>query len=169
MLPRINPARRAIPKETGGEGVRALLRAALPPGGDWPEGLRAVVDLMLGSRFPMFAAWGRERRLVYNDACAALLGERHPAVFGQPLGQAFADSWAAVMPVIEASLAGEAVLAEDVALEVARQGRTERRHVTLSASPLRERGALAVFTERTERIVAGVAAQAAVAMDNARL
>ncbi|MFC5512079.1 hypothetical protein ACFPOU_13210 [Massilia jejuensis] len=76
----------------------------MPPASDWPEGLRAVVDLMLGSGFPMFAAWGRERRLVYNDACAALLGERHPAVFGQPLGQAFTGSWAVVKPVDMAEL-----------------------------------------------------------------
>ena len=149
---------RASPQDADGDGVRALLRAALPAGGVWPDGLRAVVDLMLGSRFPMFAAWGHELRLVYNDACTELLGDRHPAVFGQPLVKAFTDSWAAVMPVLEASLAGEAVLAEDLPLEVAQQGRFARRHVTLSASPLREHGVVAgvvcVLTDTTARVLA---------------
>jgi len=155
----MNRAMRACPLDADSQGVRALLRAALPDGGGaWPEGLRAVVDLMLGSRFPMFAAWGQELRLVYNDACVALLGERHPAALGRPLMQAFAGSWAGIMPVLEASLAGEAALAEDLPLEVAQQGRIVRRHVTLSASPLRVRdelaGVVCVLTDTTARVLA---------------
>ena len=153
---------RASPLDADSDGVRALLRAALPAGGGvWPEGLRAVVDLMLGSRFPMFAAWGADLRLVYNDACVALLGERHPAALGQPLMQAFTDSWAGMMPILDTSLAGEAALAEDLPLEVVRQGRVVRRYVTLSASPLRARdgasavvGVVCVLTDTTARVLA---------------
>jgi signal transduction histidine kinase/ActR/RegA family two-component response regulator len=139
--------------------VRALLRALpAPVGAPWPDGLRAAIDLMLGSRFPMFAAWGRDLRLVYNDAFVELLGERHPAWLGQPLAQAFTGSWAGVMPVLDAALAGEAALAEDLPLEAARHDRLARRYVTLSASPLRERGepagVLCVLTDTTTRVLA---------------
>ena len=158
----MNRAMRASPLDADSEGVRALLRAALPAGGGvWPEGLRAVVDLMLGSRFPMFAAWGADLRLVYNDAFVALLGERHPAALGQPLMRAFTDSWAGMMPVLDASLAGEAALAEDLPLEVAQQGRIVRRYATLSASPLRARdgetgvaGVVCILTDTTARVLA---------------
>ena len=152
---------RASPLDADTEGVRALLRAALPDGVVWPEGLRAVVDLMLGSRFPMFAAWGAELRLVYNDACVALLGERHPAALGQPLMRAFADSWSGMMPALDASLDGEAALAEDLPLEVTQHGRIVRRYVTLSASPLRARdgevgvvGVVCILTDTTARVLA---------------
>jgi signal transduction histidine kinase/ActR/RegA family two-component response regulator len=153
---------RAPPLDAGGAGVRALLRA-VPLAGDkpWPDALRVVVDLMLGARFPMCAAWGAELRLVYNDAFVDLLGERHPAAFGQPLAQAFTDSWAGMTPVLDAALAGEPGLVEDLALEVIQHGRAARRYVTISSSPLREReemsgvaGVLCVLTDTTARVLA---------------
>ncbi|MBD8533047.1 GAF domain-containing protein [Massilia sp. CFBP 13647] len=120
--------------------------------------MRVAVDLMLGARFPMFAAWGAERRLVYNDACIALLGERHPGALGQPLAQAFRDAWAGVLPVLDAGLAGEAALVEDLALDVAQGGQAARRYVTLSVSPLREggqvTGVMCVLTDTTTRVLA---------------
>jgi signal transduction histidine kinase/ActR/RegA family two-component response regulator len=150
---------RASPHDVDAISVRALLRALpAPVGAPWPDGLRAAIDLMLGSRFPMFAAWGRDLRLVYNDAFVELLGERHPASLGQPLAQAFTGSWAGVMTILDAALAGETALAEDLPLEVAQHDRVARRHVTLSASPLRERGepagVLCVLTDTTTRVLA---------------
>jgi len=153
---------RAVPPDAGGEGVRALLRAVPLAGGKpWPDALRVVVDLMLGARFPMCAAWGSELRLVYNDAFVDLLGERHPAAFGQPVAQAFTDSWTGVVPVLDAALAGEPALVEDLVLEVVRQERAARHYVTISSSPLRERddiagvaGVLCVLTDTTARVLA---------------
>ena len=37
---------------------------------DWPQPLRSVVSLMLGSKFPMFVAWGPELGFLYNDPYA---------------------------------------------------------------------------------------------------
>jgi signal transduction histidine kinase/ActR/RegA family two-component response regulator len=159
---------RAAPPDAGGDGMRALLRAVPLAGGmPWPDSLRVVVDLMLGSRFPMCVAWGSELRLVYNDAFIELLGERHPDALGQPLTHAFTDAWASAMPIIDAALAGEAALAEDLPLDVVQDGRTARRHVTLSCSPLRERavvngvdgadsvaGVLCVLSDTTARVLA---------------
>ncbi|MFC5476677.1 hybrid sensor histidine kinase/response regulator [Massilia suwonensis] len=150
---------RALPFDADSEGVRALLRAVPLAGGmPWPEGLRAVAALMLGSRFPMFAAWGLERRLVYNDAFVELLGERHPAAFGQPLQQAFTDSWSGLMPVLEAGLDGETALLQDLPLDIAWPGHAARHYITLSISPLREgeevAGVLCMLTDTTERALA---------------
>ena len=155
----MNRAMRALPFDADGDGVRALLRAVPLAGGmPWPEALRTAIAVMLGSRFPMFAVWGPELRLVYNDAFIDLLGERLPGTLGQPLAQAFTDSWAGLMPVLEAALAGETALVEDLPLEVARLGRAARRYVTLSSSPLREgdavAGVLCVLTDTTERVLA---------------
>ena len=155
----MNRAMRASPLDVDRVGVRALLRVAVDwHGKPWPDGMRVAVDLMLGARFPMFAAWGDERRLVYNDACIALLGERHPGALGRPLAQVFRGAWAGMRPVLEAGLAGEAALVEDLALEVGQGGRAARRYVTLSASPLRERGqvsgVMCVLTDTTTRVLA---------------
>jgi signal transduction histidine kinase/ActR/RegA family two-component response regulator len=158
----MNRAMRASPLDVDRVGVRALLRVAVDWNGKpWPDSVRVAVDLMLGARFPMFAAWGAERRLVYNDACIALLGERHPGALGQPLAQVFRGAWAGVLPVLEAGLAGEAALVEDLALEVVQGGRgthAVHRYVTLSASPLRERGqvsgVMCMLTDTTTRVLA---------------
>ena len=44
-----------------------------PPQG-WPQALRAVVALMINSRFPMFVAWGPQLGFLYNDPYAEILG-----------------------------------------------------------------------------------------------
>src|SRR6188768_65019 len=55
----------------------------------WPQSLRSVVNLMLGSGFPMFVAWGPNLEMLYNDAYAEILGRKHPA----SLGTAFEKVW----------------------------------------------------------------------------
>ncbi|MDG2571221.1 hypothetical protein P7L87_27070, partial [Vibrio parahaemolyticus] len=74
----------------------------------WPQSLRLVVDLLLGSKFPMFVAWGEGLGFLYNDAYAEILGAKHP----QALGARFHDIWAEIWPdiaqLIDAALGGEA-------------------------------------------------------------
>jgi GAF domain-containing protein len=133
-------------------------------------GLRVAVDLMSGARLPMFLAWGAEARLVYNDACIALLGDRHPAAFGQPLAppapdamadagpHARDDAWSGLAPFVAAALAGEASLVEDLRFNVQQDGREVRRYLTLSASPVHEGdtviGACCILTDTTARVLA---------------
>ena len=70
----------------------------------WPQSLKNAVDLMIGS--PQFTtlAWGPALTLLYNDACAALLGTRHPAA----LGRSYTDVWRVQGPgdVIGETLSG---------------------------------------------------------------
>ena len=62
------------PWPPGGGQTGALMRrhdwASSPLGSprSWPLSLRSVVELMLGSKFPMFVAWGDELGFLYNDA-----------------------------------------------------------------------------------------------------
>ena len=48
--------------------------------GTWPPWLSSTVSLMLGSRFPMFAAFGPDLGFLYNDAYAETNGFRGVAV-----------------------------------------------------------------------------------------
>ena len=58
---------------TGGGTIGALMRrhdwSASPLGAPetWPQSLRSVVGLLLGSKFPMFVAWGAELGFLYNS------------------------------------------------------------------------------------------------------
>jgi hypothetical protein len=59
----------------------------------WPQSLRSVVALMLGSKFPMFAAWGPELTFLYNDAYIDVLGDKHPAAVGRPFHEVWPEIW----------------------------------------------------------------------------
>lgn len=69
-----------------GERIRVQDWEATPlgPFQSWPQGLRTLVDLMLGSRQPVYVAWGASLTLLYNDSFAPILGTNHPAALGRP-------------------------------------------------------------------------------------
>ena len=112
----------------GDGALRASLRgldwraSPLGPPERWPAALSAVVRLMLGARFPMFVAWGPQLSMLYNDAYATIMGDKHPAGLGQPLGRVWAEIWPVIEPIACAALAGRASYFEDLPLTVRRDG-----------------------------------------------
>jgi PAS domain S-box-containing protein len=111
---------------------------AAGPRADWPATLRVLARLMLDSSRPMFIAWGPQLALLYNDAFIDILGERHPAAFGQPLPGVWAEAWPAAQPFVDRVMAGEPVEANDFSVELERQGRPAQTHFSFSFSPIRE-------------------------------
>src|SRR5205085_6106975 len=81
-------------------------QSPLGPLSAWPDALRTVVALILGSKFPMFIAWGEELTFLYNDAYAEILGAKHPAALGQPFREVWAEAWNNISPLVERALAG---------------------------------------------------------------
>src|SRR4051812_12507980 len=82
----------------------------------WAQPLKTVVAGMLGASQPMFIAWGRERTLLYNDAYAEILGNKHPWA----LGRDFLDVWDEIrgdlMPIVREAYAGRPVQMDDIEL-----------------------------------------------------
>jgi hypothetical protein len=68
--------------------------------------LRSVVGLLLGSKFPMFVAWGKELNFFYNDAYAEILGDKHPSALGARFRDIWTEIWTDIAPLIHAALAG---------------------------------------------------------------
>ncbi|GIF61209.1 ATP-binding SpoIIE family protein phosphatase [Asanoa iriomotensis] len=64
-----------------------------PPTDGWDPGLLAVVDLVLGSPVAMAFLHGDRLRLIYNDAYAQVLGDRHPDAYGAPAAEVFGTAW----------------------------------------------------------------------------
>jgi hypothetical protein len=86
----------------------------------WPQSLRSVVALMLGSKFPMFAAWGPELTFLYNDAYIDVLGDKHPAAVGRPFHEVWPEIWDDISPLIDKALLGEASWLENLPLIMSR-------------------------------------------------
>lgn len=150
---------------TGGGELGALMRArnwSTSPLGSpqtWPQSLRSVVGLMLGSKFPMFVAWGPELGFLYNDAYAEVLGAKHPAALGARFFDIWSEIWPDISPLIDAAMAGEATYREDLPLRMRRRGFDEDTWFTFSYSPVRDEsgevsGMFCACHETTDRILA---------------
>ncbi|MEJ2816252.1 PAS domain-containing protein [Caulobacter sp. CCG-8] len=72
------------------ERIAAFDWAATPlgPRATWSLALVFAVDMIVASRFPSALRWGPEMVLIYNDAYAPMLGERHPYVLGKTFAEA---------------------------------------------------------------------------------
>nr|WP_244510554.1 HWE histidine kinase domain-containing protein [Microvirga guangxiensis] len=125
----------------------------------WPQSLRSVVGLLLGSKFPMFVAWGEELGFLYNDAYAEILGAKHPQALGARFHDIWSEIWADISPLIDAALAGEATYRENLPLVMNRKGFDEQTWFTFSYSPVRDEsgrvaGMFCAVAETTGQILA---------------
>ena len=148
----------------GGEAgalMRSLDWSRSPLGhpSDWPQSLRSVVALMLGSKFPMFVAWGPELGFLYNDAYAVILGAKHPQAMGGRFEDIWKEIWLEVGPLAQKALQGEATWLEDLPLVMNRKGYDEQTWFTFSYSPVRGddgqiAGMFCAVAETTEKVIA---------------
>jgi signal transduction histidine kinase len=63
----------------------------LGPPGSWSSSLKTIVGMVSANRFPQLLWWGPDHIAIYNDACAALLGARHPRALGKPLREVWPE------------------------------------------------------------------------------
>ena len=122
----------------------------------WPQSLRAIVALLLHSKFPMFVAWGKDLGFLYNDPYAEILGAKHPLSLGARFYDIWSEIWPDISPLIDAALSGEANYREDLPLVMNRKGYDEQTWFTFSYSPVRDEtgriaGMFCACTETTER------------------
>ena len=127
-------------------GMRALLAAydwhgnPLGHPDSWQPELATAMRMALSSAFPMFLAWGPDLRMLYNDAYAALIGDKHPAAFAQPFQQVWSETWAQLVPIIDRALSNKSAFFEDLPLTMQRRGVPEQTYFTFSYSPLQDGG-----------------------------
>jgi signal transduction histidine kinase/ActR/RegA family two-component response regulator len=125
----------------------------------WPQSLRAVVGLLLQSRFPMFVAWGADLGFLYNDPYAEILGAKHPRALGRRFCDIWSEIWSDISPLIDAAMAGQATYREDLPLVMNRRGYDEQTWFTFSYSPLRDEsgqvaGMFCAVSETTQTVLA---------------
>jgi PAS domain S-box-containing protein len=110
----------------------------------------------------MFIVWGAELRCFYNDACAPILGGRHPEALGRPLPEAWSGIWPMIHPLIDQALTGTASQSEDLPMAILKDGRKEMATFVLAFSPLEDTGGavaglFCTCTETTSKVAAEVA------------
>ena len=87
----------------GGSEVAALARgldadsSPLGAASTWPKALRTTLELMLPTHAQMVLFWSFDLVAFYNDAYAPTIGFKHPAAFGKPV----AENWAEASGYVE--------------------------------------------------------------------
>ncbi len=150
----------------GGGACGALIRSIdwsttpLGPMATWSPSLRTTLQIMLGSRQPMFLWWGPALIQLYNDAYVPSFGRgKHPAAMGQRGVDCWGEIWPIIGPQIEGVMTrGEPTWHEDALVPIHRNGRIEEVYWTYGYSPVHDvdgevGGTLVVCTETTERMV----------------
>lgn len=146
-----------------GDSLRALIRvhdwAATPlgPPKGWPQSLRTLVNVMLGSAQPMFVAWGPERVMIYNDGYAPILGRRHPGALGRRFDEVWSDILDDVGLLMDQAYAGEPTHMDDIPLVMHRHGYPEETHFAFSYTPVCDEdeqvaGMFCACTETTDAV-----------------
>jgi signal transduction histidine kinase/CheY-like chemotaxis protein len=150
---------------SGGGEMGALMRsydwASTPLGApeSWPQCLRTAVGICLNSQFPMQLWWGADFTFLYNDACRAILADKHPAALGMPGHIGFLEIWDVVGPMLKNVRDGGAPVAcSDTLLRLERNGRRVDGYFTFSYSPVFDEqgkvgGILTPILETTERVI----------------
>jgi len=108
----------------------------LGPVDQWPTSLRTMVGAVLRNRFPMILWWTRDLIVIYNDAYAPMLGNKHPQSMGSPAPTVWAEIWEVLDPQARRVLDGEgATWNENLLLLLHRRGFLEETYWTFSYSP----------------------------------
>ena len=126
----------------GGGAMGAMLRAhpwadsPLGPPSEWPGPLRTLISIMLNAPQPMFAVWGAEQWMFYNDTYAQILGGHHPAL-GKPFLEVWSEIRDDVEPIMARAYAGEPTYMDDIELMMQRHGHVEETHFSFFYAPVR--------------------------------
>jgi signal transduction histidine kinase/DNA-binding response OmpR family regulator len=149
----------------GGGTMGARMRAmdwsatALGPPDRWPQSLKAIIRVLLTSRFAMWMAWGPELTFFCNDAYLPTTGLKQDWVLGARSDRVWAEIWPDIGPRIDHVLAtGQATWDEQLPLYLERRGFVEESYHTFSYSPLAgddggNVGMLCVVAEVTDRVI----------------
>lgn len=131
----------------------------LGPPGDWAPEVRAAVAMTLTSRFPI-VLWlsPTDLFLMYNDAYAQILGDKHPAALGSAGKAVWPEIWTAIGPMLAGVVAtGKATWSTDLMLLLMTAGVPQERYFTFTYSPIISGGAVpAIFCaviETTQRVL----------------
>ncbi|GIJ07208.1 SpoIIE family protein phosphatase [Micromonospora andamanensis] len=149
----------------GGGEMGALLRDRdwsanpLGPPERWPTSLGNAISTMLASKAQIAMFWGEDLRAFYNDAYRPTIGDKHPAVLGEPARDHWTETWDVLGPLLTGVLrGGESYQAPDRHFLLNRHGFVEDVYFDVSYDPIRDvdgtiSGVLCICSETTGRVL----------------
>jgi PAS domain S-box-containing protein len=104
----------------------------------WPDALRFAVELCAHSPVASAVYWGPDHRLIYNDAWAPVLGDRHPAL-GRPAAEVWDELWPVIGTQFEEILrTGKGMIVTEQMLPMVRGDVVEETYWNYTLTPLHD-------------------------------
>ena len=125
----------------------------------WPGNLKQAVSTMVKNPDPRTLCWGPECIMIYNEACAPIFGQKHPAALGARAADIWAEVWAGLGAIVYSAMdQGIASKHHNMPLMMERNGFPEESFFDLTMLPIagsdeRGNGALDQFTETTVAVI----------------
>ncbi|GHA84009.1 PAS domain-containing protein [Cognatilysobacter bugurensis] len=134
----------------------------------WDSALKTLVPIILASNQPMFVAWGESRTLIYNDAYADVLGNKHSDALGRDFLEVWHEIRGDLLPIVQDAYAGTPVQMDHIELWMERRGYREETHFSFFYTPVRdERGEIGGFFCACNEITAQILAERGLAQSEA--
>jgi PAS domain S-box-containing protein len=133
----------------------------LGPIEQWPERLRFAADLCQRMTGAAAVYWGPELIILYNQAFAGLLRDRHPAALGRPAREIWARLWDTVGPQFaEVMATGQGLSLVEQMFTVQRDGGPDESYWNYSLTPIvDDAGAVVGLFSQREDVTRPVQAQ----------
>lgn len=102
----------------------------------WPQSVKSTVSLILHSPFPITTMWGEEGVMIYNSGYAEVARDKHPALLGTEVRDAWPEARDFNDNVMRVCMAGKTLHYSDQELTLHRNGRDEQIWFNLHYSPI---------------------------------
>ncbi|KAK8157980.1 hypothetical protein BKA80DRAFT_207557 [Phyllosticta citrichinensis] len=90
----------------------------------WDDRLRQNVVMIMASPDPRLILWGNGLCLLYNEACLALIGQKHPSALGHGPMHVFSEIWQPLKSIVKRAMhQGVATRVQDLELMIDRDGK----------------------------------------------
>ncbi len=131
----------------------------LGPLSGWSDSLQMALQLCLGSRMCSCIYWGQHFRVIYNDAYASILGDKHPWALGLAVDEVWPEILDVIGPLMKRTLSsGDTTGGDDIPLFLNRAGYVEEFYCSFSYTPIFDQsgeieGVLATLPETSVRVI----------------
>ncbi|CAD0092960.1 unnamed protein product [Aureobasidium mustum] len=123
---------------------------------DWPPELLLLFHLIILDPQPRILILGPDSLLLYNEAYAELVGEKHPAAIGRPLSIVFPETFEYCSSILdEVSTTGRASVEKNFCMPLIRNGRLLEIHMSWVFVPFPRKSSLVgtsvILRDETEK------------------
>lgn len=140
-------------------GVTDWSPTGLGPIDEWPDTLKASINLCLNAKIPTTVLWGPEMRMIYNDRYREVLGpNKHPGALGATGEETWREVWDVAGPLLKGVYRTGVTFLGELLLEMNRLVPREETYFQVSYAPIfvpngEVGGLFAICPEVTDRVV----------------